>query len=167
MMLGLMFGQTEWKTKVFNKEFTNFSGGNELVDIAEDFNEDIPLFEYYFLRLIKATDENNNVILGEVEIYCDSPSFINSTIQCESNYCHSSDEEMFPSTLIRFKKLGHYGYINFHFAITGHYYDDTDTEQGDLNDDSNIDVLDVVNLVDLILFGNADPSQLFDAMKRF
>ena len=38
MMLGLMFGQTEWKTKVFNKEFTNFSGGNELVDIAEDFN---------------------------------------------------------------------------------------------------------------------------------
>ena len=50
-------------------------------------------------------------------------------------------------------------------AITAEFPEE-DTDQGDLNDDGNMDVLDVVVLIDMILFGDGDPSQLFDAINK-
>ena len=50
--------------------------------------------------------------------------------------------------------------------VTAEFPQEEDTDQGDLNDDGSMDVLDVVVLIDMILNGDGDPSQLFDAINK-
>ena len=173
MMLGFMFGQTKLQTKVYEFE-GDFLEQNTMSfnleditngDLSNDNSAEVKIFGYSSDSYL-----NGNVYLnyrkddGFVDMF---KSFVYFKTDINNLYIDWSENIIFePALNHELKAVGGDFYGNILIAVTA-VFPTQDTDQGDLNDDGNIDVLDVVNLVDLILFGDADPSQLFDAMKRF
>tara|TARA_B000000557_G_scaffold258599_1_gene253269 strand:+ start:516 stop:1040 length:525 start_codon:yes stop_codon:yes gene_type:complete len=173
-MLGLMFGQTNVTSKLVSYDLNiNGADGQLFVTISEVIGYDLDrgtiqfvgydgeIYDYLTVKYWSSESEyggfNNE---DGVTNFSLSPQ-INASANPAINYYFDNNVD----------------YISFdyeannifngtlHFIVTAEFPED-DTDQGDLNDDGNIDVLDVVNLVDLILFGDADPSQLFDAINK-
>jgi len=155
-MLGLMFGQTKLETRMYTID--PISEGDD-INITEltGFNLD-----WYVISIINVNPMQN----WQVNYYLGS-NFYKAYAHSNANgFYYNSD---YPSNQILTENIITFGganNISLTISITAEFPEE-DTDQGDLNDDGSMDVLDVVVLIDMILFGDGDPSQLFDAIKRF
>ena len=173
LLLGLGFSQTELTTRVYELPISFFNGETSVLDIYDLTGLDL---EYGIISIIKIENLDLNFessylpldaflqakhILDGAHIWSDRqrvavfPDYDELSIRYDSGVGNLLQD-------LRFKFDRGSGSFNVFLSITAEFPQESD-DLGDMNEDGNIDVLDVIALVNVIL--DEDSGDIFDVME--